>query len=164
MYLFIIEESIQTVGMACWTLYKANRISEVRELAQWVLNEIIDPAIVFNEQYGKVAYPLNEAYGVFYEASRKNMETYLKLTQDVAVSVVSTELAPSEFKLLGRVFKTPYSDNFLYGQTVTLEVITKQVGDLVYKMLRANGVDHVTDRFTWELHEETEIVLIYGEA
>ena len=163
MYLFIIEESIQTVGMACWTLYKANRISEVRELAQWIIDEIIEPAIVFNETYGKVAYPLNEAYGVFYESSRKNMETYLKLTERVLVSVVSSELASSEFKFSGTVHKTPWSKNWLYGQTFTLEVITKQVDDLVYKMMRVNGVDHVTDRYTFELHEDTEFVLIYGE-
>jgi len=79
MYLFIIEESIQTVGMACYLLTKANRKEDARDIARWAIDNIIDPALQFNETYGGVAYPLNMSYDVFYKSAKKNFETYLTL-------------------------------------------------------------------------------------
>jgi len=81
MYLFIIEEAIQTLGMAVYLLYKDNRFQEARETAQYMLDNVINPAIDFNNTYGSVAYPLNLAYDTFYKNSKKNMETYLELTK-----------------------------------------------------------------------------------
>lgn len=79
MYLFIIEEAIQTIGMANYLAYKAGKMERVKEIAQWTIDEVIDPAINFNNIYGYIAYPLNQAYAVFYDAARKNMETYLEM-------------------------------------------------------------------------------------
>ena len=77
MYLFIIEESIQTLGMAIYQAKKSNRTDLVRELAQYTLDNVITPAIAFCNTYGMATYPLNQAYWIFYDSSKKLMETYL---------------------------------------------------------------------------------------
>jgi len=81
MYLFIIEEAIQTLGMAMYLLYKAQKYDDVRTLGEWILNEVINPAIDFNNTYGVVAYPLNQCYDVFYKAAKKNIQTYLDVVK-----------------------------------------------------------------------------------
>jgi len=78
MYLFIIEEAIQTVGMACYLNWKEGNYSKVLEIANYVLDEIINPAIDFNNTYGWAAVPLNLAYGVFYKAAKTTMENYIE--------------------------------------------------------------------------------------
>jgi len=79
MYLFIIEEAIQTLGMACYMSYKAKNMALARELAQYGIDNVINPAIEFNNAYGFIAYPLNMAYDVFYKNAKKTFETYLTL-------------------------------------------------------------------------------------
>ena len=79
MYLFIIEEAIQTAGMACYLLYRMKKYDECKNTAQWVIDNLIDPALEFVNTYGYAAYPLNMAYETFYKSARKTMETYLKL-------------------------------------------------------------------------------------
>jgi len=81
MYLFIIEESIQTLGMACYLLAKQERWNDLLDLANWIIANVINPAIDFNNTYGMVAYPLNMAYDTFYKASKTNMENYIKIAQ-----------------------------------------------------------------------------------
>jgi len=81
MYLFIVEEAIQTAGMACYLLHKHKKLEECRETAQYILDNIINPAIDFNNRYGAIAYPLNMAYDVFYKSAKTSMETYLKVTE-----------------------------------------------------------------------------------
>lgn len=78
MYMFIIEEAIQTVGMSCYILYKDEKYAECLQLAHWILNNIIEPALGFAETYGHAAYPLEISYKVFYQASKKNMLTYIE--------------------------------------------------------------------------------------
>jgi len=81
MYMFIIEEAIQTIGMACYLLYKHKKYSDLKEVAKWALDNLVNPAIDFAETYGHVAYPLEMAYKAFYQASKKNFENYLRLTE-----------------------------------------------------------------------------------
>lgn len=80
MYLFIIEEAIQTVMMAVYIANKAGQYEKMIELATYVKNEVIEPAILFNNTYGAVAYPLNMSYDVFYKSAKRTTETYLELT------------------------------------------------------------------------------------
>ena len=79
MYLFIIEEAIQTVGMACYLLYRQKKYDELKDTARWIIDNLIDPALEFVKTYGYAAYPLNIAYEVFYKSARKTVETYLSL-------------------------------------------------------------------------------------
>jgi len=79
MFMFIIEEAIQSVGMACYLLRKANRVEECRNVAQWAIDNLINPALEFCKTYGYAAYPLNMAYESFYNAAKKTFETYLSL-------------------------------------------------------------------------------------
>jgi len=81
MYLFIIEESIQTLGMACYLLAKEQRWNDLLDLANWIIANVINPAIDFCNNYGAIAYPLNQAYATFYNASKINMENYIKIAQ-----------------------------------------------------------------------------------
>jgi len=81
MYLFIIEESIQTLGMACYLLAKEQRWNDLLDLANWIIANVINPAIDFCNNYGAIAYPLNMAYDTFYKASKTNMENYIKIAQ-----------------------------------------------------------------------------------
>ena len=82
MYIFILEESIQTLGMACYLLAKEQRWNDLLDLANWIIANVINPAIDFNNTYGGVAYPLNMAYDTFYRASKTNMENYIKIAQE----------------------------------------------------------------------------------
>lgn len=77
MYMFIIEEAIQTVGMSCYLLYKDEQYQECLNLAHWILNNIVEPALGFADTYGHVAYPLEASYKVFYQSAKKNMLTYI---------------------------------------------------------------------------------------
>ena len=78
MFLFIIEEAIQTVGMSCYLLYKEEKWAECLEVATYIKNRIIEPSLEFVDSYGQVAYPLNISYKIFYESAMKNVETYIK--------------------------------------------------------------------------------------
>jgi len=81
MYLFIIEEALQTLGMACYLYQKANMKESVRNLAKWAIDNVVDPAIEFNNTYGAAAYPLNMAYDTFYHSSRISFQTYIHITE-----------------------------------------------------------------------------------
>lgn len=81
MYLFIIEEAIQTAGMACYLLQKAQDYEALMSTASWILNNLINPAIDFVNTYGAPAYPLNQAYYTFYNSAKLTMETYIKTAQ-----------------------------------------------------------------------------------
>ena len=79
-YMFIVEESIQAVGMACYLSAKYQDYSRAKELATWAIDELINPLYDFaNSPAGVLAYPMNEAYKAFAEATKKTMETYLTL-------------------------------------------------------------------------------------
>ena len=79
MFMFILQESVQTLGMACFIAIRNDRLDLAKELASYTINEIIDPAIDFCNAFGWAAYPLQIAYREFFKAARKNFETYLTL-------------------------------------------------------------------------------------
>lgn len=79
MYMFIIEEAIQSGGMAVYLLYKSNRYEDALKMAQWLLDNLINPALDFVRAYGHAAYPLNMCYETFYTVAKRNMETYIDL-------------------------------------------------------------------------------------
>lgn len=78
-FMFILEEAIQTASMACWLLWRAGLKSEAKSLASWAKAELVEPAQGFCSDYGSLAYPMNECFSRFYEASRRAFEVYEKL-------------------------------------------------------------------------------------
>lgn len=79
MFMFILQESAQTLGMACFISIRNDRLDLAKELASYAITEICDPAIDFCNNFGWAAYPLHMAYREFFKAARKNFETYLTL-------------------------------------------------------------------------------------
>ena len=161
MYLFIIEEAIQTVGMACYLNYKANRLEAVRDLAKWILDNIINPAIDFNNTYGSVAYPLNLAYNVFYHAAKRNMETYLELCRELKLKVYGAPEKNWEVIINGKAYKTPVELQFMTGSTVKLEVFEKARDEWYFVTITVNGVEMETDAYTFRITKDTEISINY---
>lgn len=79
-YMFIIEEAIQTAGMAAYMLKKADKIAEAKQQAEWTINNLINPLIEFADSpAAAVAYPMNLAYKAFAESAKRAMEAYLSL-------------------------------------------------------------------------------------
>jgi len=81
-YMFIIEESIQTVNMAMYLLYKAGLYSELEEVLNWAEGNLVNPLEDFANGVGTVAYPMNLSYVAFAQASKKLIEAYRKLIQE----------------------------------------------------------------------------------
>ena len=169
MYLFIIEESIQTVGMACYMLYKDQKYQEVMDLATWIISDIIDPAIEFNNTYGTVAYPLNMAYGVFYESAKRNMNTYLETCKAKApkpqetfmLEVESGEEMGIPFKINGSLQTTPYKVPRGKGEVITIEIVEKKWDSFEYIRMMINDVPKITDKYTFTLATDTLVMLCY---
>ncbi len=80
-YFFIIEEAIQSASFACYLLNKAGMKEDVRNMANWCLDNLINPAIDTNAWIGTMIYPMNMAYDLFFKSAKKLMETYLKVTE-----------------------------------------------------------------------------------
>lgn len=79
-YMFIMEEAIQTAGMASYVAYKAGNIDRAKMIARHMQTELIDPLEEFAKSpAGILAFPMNLAYISFAEASRLSAETYLSL-------------------------------------------------------------------------------------
>lgn len=81
MFMFITEEAVQTIGMACYLLQKTEQWEQVINTAQYALDELIMPAIDFCTTYGYVAVPVNMAYDAFFKAAQKSMQTYIETAQ-----------------------------------------------------------------------------------
>ena len=77
-YMFIIEESIQAVGMACYLLKKYGLDEDAKQYANWAKSNLIQPLREFAQGVGQVAYPMNQAYIAFADATEKVMDAYLK--------------------------------------------------------------------------------------
>jgi hypothetical protein len=75
-YLFIMEEAAQTIGMASYLAYKDGFAAESQEHASWGLNEVIGPARAFCSGIGIAAYPMNDAFNVFFDASERALTFY----------------------------------------------------------------------------------------
>ena len=83
MFMFILEESIQTAGMASWILYKEGMIDDAKENEEWIKNNLAIPLKEFAESpSGYIAYPLNEAYKSFAEAAIRKAEQFQKLKKE----------------------------------------------------------------------------------
>jgi len=77
MFMFIIEEAIQTAGMACYVLYKNQKWEALKSAAQQTIDNLILPGIDFVNNYGAAAIPLNTAYSAFYNQAKTTFETYI---------------------------------------------------------------------------------------
>jgi len=77
MFMFIIEEATQCVNMACYIAKEAEDMEKASEIAQWAIENLIDPALDFVQTYGILAYPLHIAYEKFFESAKKTLEQYL---------------------------------------------------------------------------------------
>ena len=70
MFMFIIEEAIQTVGMVSWIYYKEKKIEKMKENERWIKDNLATPLKEFAESpSGYIAFPLNIAYKKFAEAT-----------------------------------------------------------------------------------------------
>lgn len=78
-YMFIIEESIQAVAMATYLLNKNELKADATEYADWALSYLVTPLREFAKGVGTVAYPMNEAYIAFADASEKAFEAQKKI-------------------------------------------------------------------------------------
>lgn len=78
-YMFIIEESIQTVSLAIYLANKAKLSEKVKELADYNLSELILPLKEFCDGAGYLGFPMNLAFKKFAEASEKTMNFYKSL-------------------------------------------------------------------------------------
>jgi len=80
-YMFIIEESIQTVGMGVYLSNKAGNMEKMKELAQWNKTELIKPLKDFCDGVGYLGVPMNFAFKKFAEASEKAMDYYISISE-----------------------------------------------------------------------------------
>jgi len=81
-YMFIIEESIQTVSMAVYLSNKAGNKEMMKQLAQYNLNELINPLKEFCDGTGYLGFPMNLAFKKFAEASEQAMNYYISITEE----------------------------------------------------------------------------------
>ena len=81
MYMFIIEESIQTANMGNWILFKAGLYDKMKENITYIRNLLAQPLKDFsNGPVGYVAYPLNICYSLFADATLKALDA-----QEIAI-------------------------------------------------------------------------------
>lgn len=79
-YMFIMEEAIQTCGMACWISHQKGNLDRAKEVALYAKNELCIPLRDFaRSPAGLLGYPMNLSYEAFANASIKNFDTYLLL-------------------------------------------------------------------------------------
>lgn len=164
MYMFIVEESMQTVGMSLWQLYKAEMYGEVRNTAQWCLDNIINPAIEFCETYGKACYPLNMAYLLFFESSKRNVETYLDLTKGLTIDVVASPELKVRFTINGVEHKTPYTaSGFFAGQKVTIKNLQPDGWEgYEWWHMEINGAWYEETERMFVVERDTTVKLVYS--
>ncbi|RLE39795.1 hypothetical protein DRJ16_07840 [Candidatus Woesearchaeota archaeon] len=87
MYMFIIEEAIQTLNMANWVLYKANLLDKVKENIDYIRNDLAQPLKNFAESpAGYVAYPMNISYIAFAESTLKALDSLEQAIKELSKS------------------------------------------------------------------------------
>ena len=74
MYMFIIEEAIQTMNMANWILYKNQQFDTLKTNIQWIRSNLAQPLRDFADDIGYLAYPMNLSYMAFADATLKALE------------------------------------------------------------------------------------------
>jgi len=77
MFMFIHEELVQALAMACYNYKKLKKWQKMRETAEYAINEICDPMIEWIDTYGYLAYPLNYCYHEFFSGMKKTFESYI---------------------------------------------------------------------------------------
>lgn len=78
MYMFILEESIQTASMGCYVLYKAGQLQKAAENALWTQINLANPLYEFSKgAAANIAYPLNLSYEQFALASLNTLQFYI---------------------------------------------------------------------------------------
>ncbi len=84
MYMFIIEEAIQTMNMATWILYKAGLYSDVINNINYIKNDLAIPLRDFARgPVGQLAYPMNLSYEAFAEATIRALDSMKKAIQSL---------------------------------------------------------------------------------
>ena len=87
MYMFIIEEAIQTLNMANWVLYKANLFDKIQENIDYIRNNLAQPLKTFAESpAGYVAYPMNLSYIAFADSSLKALDSLEQAIKELSKS------------------------------------------------------------------------------
>jgi len=87
MYMFILEESIQTLNMANWILYKAKLFDKLSENINYIRNELAIPLRDFsNSPAGYLAYPMNLSYSAFAESTLKALDSLELAIQEMSAS------------------------------------------------------------------------------
>jgi len=80
-YQMILMEAGKSLNMALYIAYKAQDKDLLSELIDYTENELIVPALAFIDEWGKLAYPLNQAYDAYFSALKKSCETYNKVLE-----------------------------------------------------------------------------------
>jgi len=78
-YGWVICESLGSASMACYLLKKEKKYKEMKEIAQWAINELIEPYLEWIDYYKFMIAPMDIAYKLYCESQRKLFETYLKI-------------------------------------------------------------------------------------
>ena len=87
MYMFILEESIQTLNMANWILFKAKLFDKLSENINYIRNELAIPLRDFsNSPVGYLAYPMNLSYVAFAESTLKALDSLELAIQELSTS------------------------------------------------------------------------------
>lgn len=83
-WMFIFEESIQSLGMACYLLIKVGKTNEAAEIAQVALDEYINPMIdrCNDSEILNITFPVGLSFLGFYEASKLVFEGYVNHKYD----------------------------------------------------------------------------------
>lgn len=84
-YCFIIEEAVQSLGMACYLLTKAEKYTLAAMIANDAIEHYCDPMIKLCSDttdttelnLGFIMMPTNSAFVSFFEASKKNFRMYV---------------------------------------------------------------------------------------
>lgn len=79
MFVFILEESTQSIGMSTYLSFQAGDMQATSELSHYALDEIINPALDWLDDFGYLIWPNDLSYKEFFLASKKSMERYLEL-------------------------------------------------------------------------------------
>lgn len=79
MFVFILEEAQQTLGMSIYLSYQAGEYEEAKELAEYALSDLINPALDWIDTYGALIVPTNMSYKEFFLAAKMSMERFIAL-------------------------------------------------------------------------------------
>jgi len=82
-YMMILMEAGKSLNMAMYVAKEAKDKELLSEIITYTENELIVPALKFTEEYGNLAYPLNQAYEEYFNALQKSCDTYKKILESL---------------------------------------------------------------------------------